>query len=54
MAQRMTFGLFSGTHNQRVEFVHLRGPGGKGHAEVAVSKPKGEEWRLRLLSLASA
>ncbi|ODM99546.1 hypothetical protein Ocin01_07144 [Orchesella cincta] len=41
MAQRMTFGFFSGSHSQRVEYVRLRGPHGKGHAEVAVSKPKG-------------
>ncbi|CAG7720490.1 unnamed protein product [Allacma fusca] len=41
MAQRMTFGLFSSSHSQRVEYVRLKGPYGKGHAEVAVSKPKG-------------
>jgi len=40
MAQKMTFGLFSGSH-QRVEYVRLRGPNEKGHAEIAVSKPKG-------------
>ncbi|KAF4521150.1 hypothetical protein B566_EDAN012916 [Ephemera danica] len=41
MAQRMTFGLFSGATTQRVEFVRMKGPQGKGHAEMAVSKPKG-------------
>ncbi|XP_023246904.1 uncharacterized protein LOC106636986 isoform X2 [Copidosoma floridanum] len=41
MAQRMTFGLFSGATTQRVEFVRMKGPKGKGHAEMAVTKPKG-------------
>ncbi|CAB0033243.1 unnamed protein product [Trichogramma brassicae] len=41
MAQRMTFGLFSGAGSQRVEFVRMKGPQGKGHAEMAVTKPKG-------------
>ncbi|XP_012270216.1 uncharacterized protein KIAA0930 homolog isoform X2 [Orussus abietinus] len=41
MAQRMTFGLFSGATSQRVEFVRMKGPQGKGHAEMAVTKPKG-------------
>ncbi|GLG92407.1 uncharacterized protein GBIM_00115 [Gryllus bimaculatus] len=41
MAQRMTFGLFSGATTQRVEFVRMKGPQGKGHAEMAVTKPKG-------------
>jgi hypothetical protein len=42
MAQKMTFGLFSGGSNtSRVEYVRLRGPHDKGHAEIAVSKPKG-------------
>jgi hypothetical protein len=41
MAQRMTFGLFSGAATQRVEFVRMKGPQGKGHAEMAVTKPKG-------------
>ncbi|KAJ8679679.1 hypothetical protein QAD02_015466 [Eretmocerus hayati] len=41
MAQRMTFGLFSGAASQRVEFVRMKGPQGKGHAEMAVTKPKG-------------
>ena len=40
MAQRMTFGLFTGS-SQRVEFVRMKGPEGKGHAEMAVTKPKG-------------
>ncbi|XP_024939907.1 uncharacterized protein LOC107266739 isoform X2 [Cephus cinctus] len=41
MAQRMTFGLFSGAASQRIEFVRMKGPQGKGHAEMAVTKPKG-------------
>lgn len=41
MAQRMTFGLFSGSSAQRCEFVRMKGPQGKGHAEMAVTKPKG-------------
>ncbi|XP_011503562.1 PREDICTED: uncharacterized protein KIAA0930 homolog isoform X2 [Ceratosolen solmsi marchali] len=41
MAQRMTFGLFSGFTSQRVEFVRMKGPQGKGHAEMAVTKPTG-------------
>ncbi|XP_033211320.1 uncharacterized protein LOC117169197 isoform X2 [Belonocnema kinseyi] len=41
VAQRMTFGLFSGAASQRVEFVRMKGPQGKGHAEMAVTKPKG-------------
>ncbi|KAF0291693.1 uncharacterized protein FJT64_010268 [Amphibalanus amphitrite] len=39
MAQRMTFGLYSGADAQRMEFVRVRGPMGKGHAELAVTKP---------------
>lgn len=42
MAQRMTFGLFSNSSSQRVEFVRMKGPQGKGHAEMAVTKPKGK------------
>ncbi|KAK4887776.1 hypothetical protein RN001_004047 [Aquatica leii] len=41
MAQRMTFGLFSNSSAQRCEFVRMKGPQGKGHAEMAVTKPKG-------------
>ncbi|KAF5270103.1 hypothetical protein FQA39_LY08515 [Lamprigera yunnana] len=41
MAQRMTFGLFSNSTAQRCEFVRMKGPQGKGHAEMAVTKPKG-------------
>uniref|UniRef100_A0A0K8SFU6 Uncharacterized protein n=1 Tax=Lygus hesperus TaxID=30085 RepID=A0A0K8SFU6_LYGHE len=40
MAQRMSFGLLSNS-SQRVEFVTMKGPQGKGHAEMAVTKPKG-------------
>lgn len=42
LAQRMTFGLFSGAGpHTRCEFVRMKGPQGKGHAEMAVTKPKG-------------
>ncbi|EDW60510.1 uncharacterized protein [Drosophila virilis] len=43
VAQRMSFGLFSsGAGVQtRCEFVRMKGPQGKGHAEMAVTKPKG-------------
>lgn len=39
MAQRMSLGWFQG--QQRMEFVRMKGPQGKGHAEMAVTKPKG-------------
>ena len=39
MAQRMSFGWFK--NQKRVEFVRMRGPGSKGHAEMAVSRVKG-------------
>ncbi|CAG9860503.1 unnamed protein product [Phyllotreta striolata] len=41
VAQRMTFGLFSSPTSQRCEFVRMKGPQGKGHAEMAVTKTKG-------------
>uniref|UniRef100_A0A1B0D7S9 Uncharacterized protein n=1 Tax=Phlebotomus papatasi TaxID=29031 RepID=A0A1B0D7S9_PHLPP len=42
VAQRMMFGLFSsGGPQTRCEFVRMKGPQGKGHAEMAVTKPKG-------------
>ncbi|XP_047496302.1 uncharacterized protein LOC125043947 isoform X1 [Penaeus chinensis] len=41
VAQRMMMGLFAGNSNQRIEFVRMKGPQGKGHAEMAVTKPKG-------------
>ena len=37
----MTFGLFSNPSNQRCEFVRMKGPYGKGFAEMVVTKPKG-------------
>lgn len=38
----MSFGLFSsGGPQTRCEFVRMKGPQGKGHAEMAVTKPKG-------------
>jgi hypothetical protein len=41
MTQRMTFGLFSSAPQTRCEFVRMKGPQGKGFAEMAVQKPKG-------------
>ena len=35
----MSLGWFKG--HRRVEFVRMRGPQGKGHAEMAVSRVKG-------------
>ncbi|XP_050444389.1 uncharacterized protein KIAA0930 homolog [Adelges cooleyi] len=40
-AQQMIYGLFSGSSIKRTEFIRLKGPYGKGHAELAVAKPKG-------------
>lgn len=40
MVQRMSLGWISKTH-KRVEFVRMRGPCGKGYAEIAVSRVKG-------------
>lgn len=40
MVQRMSLGWISKTH-KRVEFVRMRGPSGKGFAEIAVSRMKG-------------
>ncbi|XP_050410746.1 uncharacterized protein KIAA0930 homolog [Patella vulgata] len=40
MAQRMTMGWLQ-NNNKRVEFLRMRGPLGKGHAEMAVSRVKG-------------
>jgi len=39
MAQRMSLSWFK--DHKRVEFVRMRGPHGKGHAEMAVSRVKG-------------
>ena len=39
VAQKMSLGLWNGT--ERMEFVRMKGPQGKGHAEMAVTKPKG-------------
>lgn len=41
MVQRMRFGLFGARDGPRCEFVRMNGPHGKGHAEMAVTKPKG-------------
>lgn len=38
----MMLSLFASSGSERIEFVRMKGPQGKGHAEVAVSKPKGE------------
>ena len=40
MAQRMSLGWYQGT-KERTEFVRMRGPQGKGHAEMAVNRVKG-------------
>ncbi|XP_050362481.1 uncharacterized protein KIAA0930 homolog [Nymphalis io] len=42
VAQRMSFGLLGRGAGAaaRCEFVRMKGPGGKGHAEVAVSRPR--------------
>lgn len=34
-------GLWNGGGAQRMEFVRMKGPQGKGHSEMAVTKPKG-------------
>ena len=39
MVQTMSLGWIQ--HNKRVEFVRMRGPQSKGHAEMAVSRVKG-------------
>ena len=36
MAQKMSFGLWHSS--DQVKFLSMRGPGGKGHAEVAVTR----------------
>ncbi|XP_037968127.2 uncharacterized protein KIAA0930 homolog isoform X1 [Plutella xylostella] len=41
VAQRMSFGLLGSKAAARCEFVRMKGPCGKGHAEMAVSKPHG-------------
>ncbi|KFM78771.1 putative protein-like protein, partial [Stegodyphus mimosarum] len=38
-AQKVSLGWYQG--QQRLEFVHMKGPKGKGHAEMAVTKQKG-------------
>lgn len=42
VAQRMSFGLLGGGAGAaaRCEFVRMKGPAGKGHAEMAVSRPR--------------
>lgn len=40
VAQRMSFGLLGGKAAARCEFVRMKGPSGKGHAEMAVSRPR--------------
>ncbi|XP_073967271.1 uncharacterized protein isoform X4 [Choristoneura fumiferana] len=40
VAQRMSFGLL-GRAAARCEFVRMKGPAGKGHAEMAVARPRG-------------
>ncbi|CAG0918288.1 unnamed protein product [Notodromas monacha] len=43
MAHRMkNFSLFQSRPGQRMEFMKMKGPGGKGHAEMAVTKAPGK------------
>lgn len=39
LAQRVSMGFYQG--QQRMEFVRMKGPQGKGHAEISVCKQKG-------------
>lgn len=41
-AQRISWGIYKGA--QRMEFVRMKGPAGKGHAEMAVSKTKNSDY----------
>jgi len=42
VAQKFSLGLWNGSSSShRMEFVRMKGPQGKGHAEMAVTKPKG-------------
>ncbi|UJR25454.1 hypothetical protein I4U23_006801 [Adineta vaga] len=40
VAQRVTLGIYT---KRRVEFVRMRGPNGKGHAEMAVSRQRSSQ-----------
>ena len=42
LTQLVSFGLM-GRDEERVEFVRMRGPGGKGYAEMAVKKINGQQ-----------
>jgi hypothetical protein len=41
VAQKISLGLWNASGSERMEFVRMKGPQGKGHAEMAVTKPKG-------------
>ena len=41
VARKVSMGWWRGPVN--VEFIKMRGPGGKGHAEMAITQQKGEE-----------
>ncbi|KAI9557866.1 hypothetical protein GHT06_014617 [Daphnia sinensis] len=40
VAQKFSLGLWNGSSTHRMEFVRMKGPQGKGHSEMAVTKPK--------------
>jgi hypothetical protein len=40
VAQKFSMGLWNGASTHRMEFVRMKGPQGKGHSEMAVTKPK--------------
>ena len=45
----MMMNLFAGGASQRIEFVRMKGPQGKGHAEMAVTKLKGHQFLISKL-----
>lgn len=38
MVQKVSMGWFKG--QSTIEFIKMKGPGGKGHAEMSISRPK--------------
>lgn len=38
MVQKMSMGWWKG--QSTAEFIKMKGPGGKGHAEMSISRPK--------------
>ena len=48
VAQKFSLGLWNGSSSShRMEFVRMKGPQGKGHAEMAVTKPKGRYYIIQ-------